>query len=348
MMTTVTKPSEDTATSPAPINRIILSFCRSRLLISAVEVNLFTKLAETGPQTEVTLRDDLDLHPRYARDFLDALVSLGLLDKADERYANGALADKFLDRNKPTFVGGFLELAANVQWTAWTRFTRALRTGEVQVNSPTDNGNELFRTFVEQDPDRVRRFMSAMDSHSTRVGKELAERVDWSGYTTFADLGGARGNLAANIVLGQPHLRGICFDRPPSKSFFDEHVAALGVADKVTFQAGDFFADDLPQVDVLVYGHVLHDWDTETRRTLIRRAYRALKPGGSLIIYDRMIDDALSDPDVLIFSLTVMLTSAGGSEYRVRECDQWLREAGFSDITITPILENHTFVLARK
>jgi SAM-dependent methyltransferase len=336
-----------TELTPAPLTRILLGFCRSRLLMSAAEVNLFGLLA-TGGRTEPQLRAELNLHPRYARDFLDALTSLGVLTKEGDQYTNTELAARFLDPGRPSYLGGFLELAAGMQWTAWGRLTRALRTGEIQISSTADTGRELFRASVDDDPERVRRFMAAMDSHSTRIGDELARRVDWSSYQTFADIGGARGNLAAHIVLGQPHLRGICFDRPASELFFTEHIAVKGLTGKVVFQAGDFFTDPLPAADVLIYGHVLHDWDPETRKALIRRAYQALRPGGALIIYDRMIDDQLSDPDVLLFSLTFMLTSAGGSEYRVGECLQWLRDAGFTEITATPILENHTFVLARR
>lgn len=336
-----------TELTPTPLTSILLGFCRSRLLMTAVEVNLFGLLA-TGGRTEPQLRTELNLHPRYARDFLDALALLGVLSKDGDRYLNSELAARFLDPNRPSYLGGFLELASGLQWTAWGRLTRALRTGEIQVASTSDTGRELFRTSVDDDPERVRRFMAAMDSHSSRIGDELARRIDWSGYKTFADIGGARGNLATHIVLGQPHLRGICFDRPASELFFSEHIGAKGLTGQVTFQAGDFFTDPLPTVDALIYGHVLHDWDPEARKALIRRAYQALRPGGALIIYDRMIDDQLSDPEVLLFSLTFMLTSAGGSEYRVSECVQWLHDAGFAEITTTPILENHTVAVARR
>lgn len=342
MSTTATKDL-----TPVALTRMLLGFCRSRLLMSAVEVGLFGLLA-SGGRTDEELRGELNLHPRVARDFLDALVSLGVLDKDGDQYTNGELADRYLVPAKPSFIGGFIELAADLQWTAWSRLTRALRTGEMQVSTVPDAGAELFRTPVVKDPDRIGRFMTAMDSHSTRIGAELAQRVDWSKYSNFADIGGARGNLAARIVIGQPQLRGVCFDRAASEPFFREHIESLGVAGKVTFQAGDFFTDPLPAADVLIFGHVLHDWDPETRKLLIRRAYQALHPGGALIIYDRMINDQLSDPDVLLLSLTFTLTSAGGSEYRVAECQKWLQDTGFKDITAIPILENHTFILAHR
>jgi len=277
---------------------------------------------------------------RLLRAMAEAVSELG--------YANTPVADRFLVRGGPAFLGGFIELASTTQWDSWGRFTRALRTGEHQDDSPMDNGKEMFRTYADDDPDRIRRIMTAMDSHSTRVAVPLAEHVDWARYRTFADLGGARGNLATLLVKAHPHLQGSCFDKPPAEPFFDEHVAAAGVADRVRFVGGDFFADELPRADVLIYGHVLNNWDEQTRSVLIRRAYRALSPGGLLVVYDRMIDESTLDPFVLTLSLTFMLTSPGGSQYRLQECEGWLRKAGFAEVTATPILENHTLMIARR
>ncbi|WP_314177991.1 methyltransferase [Streptomyces winkii] len=333
--------------SPAPLIGLNLAFAASRMLMTAVELDLFGTL-DGAPATEAELRRRLNLHPRYARTFLDALLAHGLLRREDDRYHNTELAAMFLVPGKPRYIGGFIEVATRVQWQAWSRFTRALRTGEHQDDSPVDDGNELFRTRPDEDPDRIRRFMAAMDTHTGRAGTEIAERIDWSGYESVADLGGARGNLLAHLVRRLPGVRGVNVDRAPARPFFDEHVAALGVADRVSFLEADFFHDPLPATDVLVYGHVLHEWSQDTRAMLVRRAYEALPPAGSLVIYDRMLDDEAPDRDALLLSLTFMLTSPGGGEYRISECDEWLREAGFQDISFTPVLDNHTLAIARK
>ncbi|MEU8877900.1 methyltransferase [Streptomyces javensis] len=340
-------PAAGPVPSPAPLIRLNLAFASSRMLMSAVELDLFT-VVEEAPATEAELRRRLNLHSRFAGTFLDALVAHGLLSVQDGRYAGTALASEFLVPGKPRYIGGFIEVATRVQWQAWSRFTRALRTGEHQDDSPVDDGNELFRTRPDEDPDRVRRFMAAMDTHTGRAGAEIAKRLDWSGYGSVADLGGARGNLLAHLVRRRPHLRGVNVDRAPARPFFDEHITALGLADRVSFLEADFFHDPLPAADVLIYGHVLHEWSQDTRAMLVRRAYEALPAGGSLVIYDRMLDDASPDRDALLLSLTFMLTSPGGGEYRVGECAEWLREAGFQDVTFSPVLDNHTLAIARK
>lgn len=330
--------------TPEAIHRVLLAYCGSKALMSAVELDLFSVLAE-GPATEPELRRALSLHPRFSRHFLDALVALELLVREGDHYRNSAVADHYLDRAKPTCISGFAETTSDTFYPAWGKFTKALRTGQAQAPIPPDDEDHLFRVNAKREPDRVRRFMSAMDSHSTRMGEQLASLLDWAEHSTFADLGGARGNLAATIAKAHPHLRGICFDRPQSRPFFDEHVARLGLADRVSFVDGDFFSGPLPEVDVLIYGHVLHDWGPESRQILIDNAFRALRPGGLLVIYDRMLDGGELDLERLYYSLTFMLASAGGSEYSVDECEGWLREAGFSSTSRHAALNNHHIVI---
>jgi SAM-dependent methyltransferase len=340
-------PFQQSVLTPELIHRVLLGYGGSKLLMTAVEVDLFSTLARQ-PATEPELRQQLSLHPRFSRHFLDALVALQLLDRDGERYRNSEVTGHFLDRTKPTYIGGFAEMTSDTFYPAWGKLTKALRTGQAQAPLPPDDQEHLFRVNAQENPDRVRRFMTAMDSHSTRIGEELASQVDWSNRTSFADLGGARGNLAAVIAKAHPHLRGTCFDRPQSRPFFDEHIGGLGIADRVTFQAGDFFADPLPAVDVLIYGHVLHDWGPDSRKILLSRAYQALPAGGLLIIYDRMIDGGHQDLARLLYSITFMLASGGGSEYSVEECRTWLSEAGFRSIDSRSIFQDHTAFFAQK
>ncbi|MFY1659264.1 methyltransferase [Micromonospora sp. WMMD1274] len=346
-MSTTTKNPTGKPLTPQPVHETLMAYCGSKLLMSAVEVDLFTTLAQE-PATEAQLRRRLNLHPRFAGHFLSALEALGFLERDGDVYRNAALADQFLDRSRPTNIVGFAEMTSDTFYPAWGRFTKALRTGQAQAPLPPDDDQHLFRVNATKEPDRVRRFMTAMDSHSTRMGEELSNVLDWSGYHSFADLGGARGNLAAVIAKAHPHLTGVCFDRPQSRPFFDEHIGRLGLADRVTFESGDFFADELPEVDVLIFGHVLHDWGPEARQGLLTRAYQRLRPGGALVVYDRMIDGSPLDLNRLFYSLTFMLASAGGSEYSVEECTGWLREAGFERIASTSVLNDHTIVIAHR
>ncbi|MGN5376898.1 methyltransferase [Streptomyces lasalocidi] len=320
---------------------VATGFWRARALFSGVEMGLFTKLA-AGPRTGEELSEEIGLHPRGGQDFLDALVAIGLLRRVGGKYANSEAADRLLDERQTAYVGGFLTFMGRALYPAWGWLSELLTSGEIQ------EGFDSFGEFY-QDRDRVRRFMAAMDSASAIVTAKLTERIDWSQYSSVVDLGGARGNLVASIVKAHPHLKGACFDLPPVEPLFAEHMEALGTTDRVTFHGGDFKTDALPAADVHIFGHVLHDWDEESRQLLVRKAFEALNPGGALLIYDEIIDDDRSGPaHSLLMSLNMKLVRSGAAEYTSADAHSWLSSAGFSDIRVEKLTATERLVVAHK
>ncbi|MDP2331825.1 MAG: methyltransferase, partial [Reyranella sp.] len=264
-----------------------LGFWGSKALLSAVELGLFTHLAD-GPQDLATLTARLKLHQRGARDFLDALVALGMLDRTADRYANTAATGLFLDRRKPTYVGGLLEMANARLYPFWGALTEALRTGEPQ--NEAKQGRDLFDELYNE-PDRLAEFLKAMTGLSLGSAAAIADRFPWADSRSFVDIGTAQGGLAATVARAHAHLTGIGFDLPAVRPHFDAFVAEQGLSDRLTFRGGDFFVDRLPEADVIVMGHILHDWGLDKKRLLIDKAYQALPYGGALIVYETIIDD---------------------------------------------------------
>ncbi|TYB60573.1 methyltransferase [Nonomuraea sp. PA05] len=327
-------------TSPAELIRLgKTAFCTAKVVLSALELRVFAVLAERS-LTGAELTERLALHPRAARDFFETMVSLGLLLRKDGRYCNSAAAEQYLDPGKPSYVGGFLERSDRVLYPAWGDLTVALRTGRPRVES-------AFREMLA-DPDRLTSYLGMMDALSTMLAPRIARAFDWSGVKTYADVGGARGNLAGRIAAEHPHLNVHVFDLPPMEQPFREHVARLGVADRATFHPGDFFADPLPEADVLTIGHVLHNWAPDERRMLVKKAFQSISPGGALLVYDRMLADEPTDPENLVISLDMLLTTEGGSEYLVGECREYVEEAGFVFESVRQLGEYDTLVVARK
>ncbi len=327
-------------TDAADLVGLAQGFWASKTLLSAVELNLFGLLA-AEPLSEEQVRERLDLHPRASRDFLDALVGLGLLRRDGGEYRNTDVAQRYLDPASPGSIAGRLRLL-NWRYRIWGGLTDLLRTGERQANQDRD-----FDKFYS-DPTALRRFMAAMDGANSEIGPALARAFDWSEYTSFVDVGGARGNLAADIVRAHPHLRGGCLDLAPVEPVFDEHMEHLGLTGRVAFHAADFFKDPLPETEVMVFGHVLHDWDDEDRIRLLRRAHDALPEGGRVLVYDALIADERTDAANLLRSLSMRLVTPGGSEYTPAQCRAWLEEAGFTDVTAEPLVAADSLVVARK
>jgi hypothetical protein len=335
------------ASAPAPdgIIQLGLGFCGSKTLLSAVELGLFTQLA-SGPLNAQALSEQLGLHPRSARDFLDALVALKMLERNNDLYSNTPETDFFLDRNKPSYAGGILEMANARLYPFWGSLTEALRTGKQQ--NEAKNGDDVFAALYA-DPARLKGFLSAMTGISLGAAKAIAQQFPWADYRTFADMGAAQGALVVQVALAHPHLTGGGFDLPPVGPVFEEYVQQHGLSDRLQFYPGDFFRDALPPVEVLVMGHILHDWNLEQKRELLRKAYEALPSGGALIVYDAMIDDERRENTLgLLMSLNMLIETTGGFDYTGADCQAWMREVGFSQTRKEPLVGPHSMVVGIK
>ena len=322
-------------------------FFASKTLLSAVEMGVFTELAR-GPEEFNTLAGRLGLHPRSARDFLDALVALGLLHRSQEHYCNTPDTDLFLDRNKTSYIGGILEMANARLFGFWNHLTEALRTGQPQNEAKSDVGASPF-TAVYADPARLKGFLAAMSGISHGANIAIARKVHWAKYQTYADVGTAQGDLAVQIALANPQLRGMGFDLPEVGPVFEEYAKANGVNDRVRFQPGNFFDEPLPAVDVLTMGHILHDWNLAEKKMLVGKAYSALPPGGALVVYDSLIDDDRSQNAFgLLMSLNMLIETPGGFDYTSADCIGWMKEAGFREAYVEHLVGPDSMVVGIK
>lgn len=331
--------------TPERILQLGLGFWGSKTLLSAVELGLFSELAR-DPLDGEALRERLGLHRRSASDFFDALVALGMLNREGDLYHNTPETDLFLDRAKPSYVGGLLEMANARLYGFWGSLTEGLRTGQPQ-NEAKIGGN--FFAVLYEDPTRLRQFLQAMTGLSLGTAMALARQFPWSDYRTFVDVGAAQGGLPVHLAQAHPHLTGGGFDLSPVQPIFEEYVASFGLADRLRFYPGDFFADPLPPADVLIMGHILHDWSDDEKRMLIARSHSALPAGGALIVYDTIIDDERRrNAFGLLMSLTMLIETPGGRDYTGAECSAWMREAGFSETRVEHLVGPDSMVVGIK
>lgn len=314
------------------IMQVGLGFWASKALLSAVEMELFTELAK-HPEDLESLQARLALHPRSARDFLDCLVALGFLERIDGKYSNTISADIFLDKRKPSYIGGVLEMANHRLYSPWGNLTEALRTGQ-QQNESKDGAPNPF-TALYADPARLKGFLKAMTGISRGANLAIAKKFPWSNYKSAVDVGTAQGDLIAQVALAQPHITGIGFDLPEVGPIFEDYMEEQGLTDRVRFSPGSFFEQALPEADVVMMGHILHDWNQDEKRMLIRKAYEAIPEGGALIAYDSMIDDDRSKNAFgLLMSLNMLIETPGGFDYTGADCTGWMKEAGFRETRV--------------
>ena len=333
------------ATAPDRLIKLGVAFRDSKTLLSAVELGIFTLLAEAPFDLE-TLAGKAGVHARGARDFFDALVALGLLERDQSgRYSNAADADQYLVRNKPSYIGDELELANARQFGPWSMLTEALRTGKPQSGA---RGTENYRAYYA-DSAVLQNVARGMTGGSLRAAQALATRFPWREFRSLIDIGSSQGCLPVQIALAHPHLSTGGFDLPALQPLFEAYARQHGVADRVRFQPGDFFNDPLPTADVLVMGRVLHNWDLATKTLLLRKAFDALPAGGVLIVYERFIDDDRRLATAgLLASLNMLVLTAGGFDYSAADCKGWMAEAGFRDLQVSPLTAEIAMIAARK
>ena len=332
--------------TPEKILQTGLAFWASKTLLSAVEMGVFTELSAT-PESFDNLSARLRLHPRAARDFLDTLVALGFLARTGDQYSNTPETDLFLDRKKPSYVGGILEMANHRLYPFWNHLTEALRTGQPQ-NEVKSGGTGIFEALYA-DPARLKEFLAAMSGISHGANMTIARTFPWKDYRTFVDVGTAQGDLAAQIARANPHLRGQGFDLPEVAPIFQEYIESHGVSDRLSFASGSFFTDDLPKTDVVLMGHILHDWDLPTKKMLVKKAFDAVPAGGALIVYESIIDDDRSKNAFgLMMSLNMLIETPGGFDYTGADCAGWMREAGFSSTRVEALVGPDSMVIGIK
>jgi hypothetical protein len=334
------------APSPANILQIGMGFMASKTLLSAVEMEVFTELAK-HPEDLETLTGRLGLHPRSSRDFLDSLVSLGFLERKDGVYSNAPETDLFLDKNKPSYIGGILEMANRRLFKHWHNLTTALRTGQPQGEAGP-NATETFSALYA-DPARLKNFLGAMTGVSRGANMAIAAKFPWAQYKTVTDCGPAQGDLLVQVASKNTHVTGTGLDLPEVGPIFEEYVEHHGLSSRLKFQPGSFFTDAIPSADVIMMGHILHDWNLEEKRTLIKKAYHALDSGGALLVYDSIIDDDRSKNTFgLLMSLNMLIETPGGFDYTGADCIGWMKDAGFRETRVEHLVGPDSMVVGIK
>jgi O-methyltransferase domain/Dimerisation domain len=331
--------------TPDRIVELGLAFRGAKALLSAAELGVFTALAH-GPLDIDALRNRVGVEERGARDFFDALVALGMLDRDEGgRYANTPHTNLYLDHRKSTYIGGELQHFNTYVYPHWNSLTQALRTGKPQSGARASG----HYPALYADPAALEILAIGMTGGALPVATALAAKMPWQNYRTVIDIGTAQGCLPVLIAQAHPHVAGGGFDLTPMKPLFDSYVEKHGLSHRLQFFAGDFLSDPLPTAEVLVLGRILHNWDLATKTLLLQKAYDALPVGGALVVYERLIDDERrTNAAGLLASLNMLIMTAGGFDFTGADCIGWMREAGFRDMSVEPLTSHYSMVVGFK
>ena len=335
---------------PSHIMQTATAFWASKVLLTAVEFDLFTVLDDKA-MIATDLGKKLGIHPRGIYDFFDALVAAGFLvrdgDGASGTYRNTPSTAAFLNKNSPTYIGGMPEMLNARLFGFWNHLGEALRTGKPQ-NEIKNTGKPIFEE-IYADQAKLGQFLDAMTGFQAANFMQLAEKFDFSRYKTVSDIGGALGLLSRIVGGRHPHLQLATFDLPPVAPHAQKHVDAAGMGKRIKVVSGDFFADPLPKADVITMGNVLHDWNLEKKKVLIRKAYDALPEGGALIALENLIDDARRQNLFgLLMSLNMLIEFGDAFDYTGADFREWCSGVGFKRFEIIPLAGPTSAAVAYK
>lgn len=337
--------------TPARIMETGTAFFASKTLLAAVKLGVFSLLADNQSLSGKAIQKELQLHDRGIYDFLDALVALGFLNREGlletAKYSNTPETDLFLDRKKPQYMGGLLEMANDRLYRFWADLDEALVTGQPQ-NEIKHTGRPLFEELYAQ-PDRLKQFINAMSGVSTGNFIALAQQFDFSRYATLCDVGGAAGVLSVQVSRRHKNIACASLDLPAVEAVAKEYIAAHGMSDRVKTGTVDFFKDEFPKADVITMGMILHDWDLPTKMMLIQKAYNALPEGGAFIVIESLIDDdRRKNAFGLMMSLNMMIEFGAAFDYTGADFEKWTKEVGFSRVEVIPLVGASSAAVAYK
>ena len=338
------------APNPSTILQTAFSFWSSKVLLTAVEFGLFTRLADSR-LTGAELGSELKLHPRGIADFFDALVAMKFLgrdgDGPDAKYFNTPEGALYLDQASPRYIGGILVMLNARLFKFWHDLPEALRTGKPQ-NEIKHGQKGMFEELYSDLP-RLEQFMGAMTGLSRLNFEAFAEKFDFTKFRTLCDVGGATGLLSIEAAKRHSHLKCTSFDLPEVESIAKKQIAAAGLENRIATAAGNFFKDPLPKADIITMGMILHDWNLEKKMHLIRAAYDALPPGGALVAIEALIDDSRRENvQGLLMSLNMLIEFGDAFDYTGADFRKWCGEVGFKKFEVIPLAGSSSAAVAYK
>jgi len=328
--------TEESEPSPERIMQVATGFWRTKVLGAAVDLDLFTVLADGGRRAAEIEREP-DLHPRATRDFLDALASLGFLEREgdgdDPRYRNTPETAAFLNRDDPRYLGGAVDIFNQQVYDVWGGLEESLRTGEPQ--GVIDETGEPFWEEMYDDPMELEAFAEGMAGLSKGNFLAFAEAFDFSAYDSMTDVGGALADLSRIVARREPHLSITTTDLPAVTELARERVRADGLEDRIDAVSSDYLDDPIPDADLVTASLILHQENLATKRRLLEKIYDAVNPGGTFVAIDHIIDDDRRENTMgLLMSLNMLAYYGDAFDYTGEQFVTWAEAAGFDDVRI--------------
>jgi len=339
-MVAALKARESAGVLPDELMGMIRGYQESRILLTAIELDVFTAVERRAGQATATgVAAELQTDARATGKLLNALVALGLLTKQANAFANAPAARRFFVAGTPDDAR--MALRHNLSlWATWSTLTQCVREGHVVRN----------REMQDRDDDWTTPFIAAMHRNAALRAPLMVQAVGAEGICHLLDVGGGSGAYSIAFARANPALRAEVFDLATVVPLATKHIAEAGLGDRVGTRVGDLRKDALGSgYDLVLLSAICHMLDPNENRDLMRRAFQALVPGGRIVIQDHIMNADKTSPRAgALFAINMLVGTAGGSTYSEDEYAQWLREAGFAQVRRLPLPGPNDLVIAQR
>ncbi len=308
--------------NPLEIRETVMAFQKSRIILTAYQLGIFTFLGEKSHHSE-TISNTLSLNKNATERLLNALVALKLLEKNNQKFSNSEESYMFLSRKSPAYLSGLMH--SNNLWDTWSHLTDVIKTGNIARDlEMNERGEEWFEAFI-----------NAMHDRGIKQAPAQISKIDLNNVESILDVGGGSGCFCMAFLNRKPELKTAIFDLPNVIPISKKILENEGFSGKIGHYKGDYTKDELPiGFDLVFLSAVIHSNSFETNQDLVKKCYHSLKKNGKIVIQDWIMNDAKTEPvQGAIFSINMLVGVDGGDCYSEREVRSWLKNAGFSDIS---------------
>ncbi len=338
--------STDTPTPPplsarARLLQLIQGYALSQMVYAAARLGLADVLS-VGPRSSTELATSLHVAPDPLHRLLRGLAHAGVLsEEADDRFALTPMG-AFLGSHTAGSLRGLAIIHGEVFYPAWGGLLPSLQSGEIAFSQAM--GTDFF-TFLTEHPAIDEIFNEFITHTATQIAGAMLPVYDFSTAHQVVDLGGAFGTLLGPILQANPHLTGVLFDTEQVLAGTELFFESAGLGDRTSSEAGDFFTAVPAGGDLYILSQVLHDWDDEQGRQILRNCRQAIVEGGKLVIIERLLPERVTGPNVAVQFDLNMLVLNNGRERTAAEYGAMLADAGFQLTRTVPLAPTPMYLL---
>ncbi len=320
---------------PMKVMQISSSYWQSKVLHTAVRLDLFTRLKDHA-LTAKQLASECKADERGLEILLVAVVSLGLLKQTGGKYRNTRFSSTFLVKGSKKFQGGIVSMFDS-WYGAWGDLFEAVVSGKPVIDKPHDQGPEALRNYIY-----------GMHYRALAQGDLLAKDINFSGRKHLLDVAGGPGTFCVKLCKKNRHLRATVLDLPQTLEITTEIVTSFGLEGRIHRKPGNYLTDTSfgSGHDGVLLSSMFNQESPKVIKQILKKAFTAVDPGGMILVQDQMLNAKKTGPALAaLIGVNQLIHTPGGAAYSEKEVSEWMDLAGFKKVKTVQLSAPSPFVV---